>query len=57
VTTYSTGKKQTIVEFESLAWRYDDLFSRSRIGTQRGTVWEVLADVLSPSAQLAAADR
>jgi hypothetical protein len=48
VTTYSTGKKQTIVEFESLAWRYDDLFSRSRIGTQRGTVWEVLADVFRP---------
>jgi hypothetical protein len=48
VTPYSTGKKQTIVEFESLAWRYDDLFSRSRIGTQRGTVWEVLADVFRP---------
>ena len=40
--------KQTIVEFERLAWRYDDLFSRSRIGTQRGTVWEVLADVFRP---------
>jgi hypothetical protein len=41
-------KKQTIVEFESLAWRYDDLFSRSRIGTQRASVWEVLAEVFRP---------
>jgi hypothetical protein len=48
VTTNSTRKKRTIVEFESLAWRYDDLFSRSRIGTQRGTVWEVLADAFRP---------
>jgi hypothetical protein len=48
VTASPAGKKQTIVEVESLAWRYDDLFSRSRIGTQRGTVWEVLADVFRP---------
>jgi len=34
--------------FESLAWKYDDLFSRSRIGTQRGTVWDVLADTFRP---------
>lgn len=33
---------------EGLAWRYDDLFSRSRIGTQRGLVWEVLADTFRP---------
>jgi hypothetical protein len=32
------------VAFDNLASRYDDLFSRSRIGTQRGAVWEVLAD-------------
>jgi hypothetical protein len=36
------------VSFDSLAWRYDDLFSRSRIGTQRGAVWEVLADTFRP---------
>jgi hypothetical protein len=36
------------VAFDSLAWRYDDLFSRSRIGTQRGAVWEVLADTFRP---------
>jgi hypothetical protein len=40
----SETKNQTIVAFEKLAGRYDDLFSRSRIGTQRGVVWEVLAD-------------
>lgn len=34
--------------FDSLASRYDDLFSRSRIGTQRGAVWEVLADTFRP---------
>ena len=48
MTTSSAGNEQTIVEFESLAWRYDDLFSRSRIGTQRGIVWEVLADIFRP---------
>ena len=48
MTTSSADKKQTVVEFESLAWRYDDLFWRPRIGTQRGTVWEVLADVFRP---------
>ena len=34
--------------FDNLAWRYDDLFSCSRIGTQRGAVWEVLADTFLP---------
>jgi hypothetical protein len=34
--------------FESLASRYDDLFSRSRIGAQRGAVWAVLADIFQP---------
>src|SRR5580692_4778726 len=42
------AKNQPIVEFENLALRYDDLFSRSRIGTQRGIVWEVLADIFRP---------
>jgi hypothetical protein len=36
------------VAFDSLASTYDDLFSRSRIGTQRGAVWEVLADTFRP---------
>ena len=38
----------TIVAFDKLAGRYDDLFSRSRIGAQRGAVWEVLADTFCP---------
>jgi hypothetical protein len=41
----SETRKQTTVTFESLAGRYDDLFSRSRISTQRGAVWEELAEV------------
>ena len=48
MTTSSAGNEQPIVEFENLAWRYDDLFSRSRIGTQRGIVWEVLVDIFRP---------
>jgi hypothetical protein len=36
------------VAFESLAWRYDDLFSRSRIGAQRGAAWEALAEIFRP---------
>jgi Txe/YoeB family toxin of Txe-Axe toxin-antitoxin module len=34
-------RNQTIVSFDSLAGKYDDLFSRSRIGTQRALMWEV----------------
>jgi hypothetical protein len=48
VAAASAASDQTIVAFDSLAWRYDDLFSRSRIGTQRGTVWDVLADTFRP---------
>jgi hypothetical protein len=44
----SAASGQTVMTFDSLALRYDDLFSRSRIGTQRGTVWEVLADTFRP---------
>jgi hypothetical protein len=48
LTATSAPDDQTIVAFDSLAWRYDDLFSRSRIGTQRGAVWDVLADTFRP---------
>jgi hypothetical protein len=48
------AKNQTIVAFEKLAGRYDDLFSRSRIGTQRGAVWEVLADTFRPGDEILA---
>ena len=48
MTAACEANDQTIVAFDSLAWRYDDLFSRSRIGTQRGAVWEVPADTFRP---------
>ena len=50
----SEAKNQTIVAFERLAGKYDDLFSRSRIGTQRGAVWEVLADAFRPGDEILA---
>jgi hypothetical protein len=48
----SENQSQTIVAFDRLAGRYDDLFSRSRIGTQRGAVWEVLADTFLPGDEI-----
>ena len=47
-TAGSEVKRPSIVVFDSLAWRYDDLFSRPRIGNQRRTVWEALADIFQP---------
>jgi hypothetical protein len=44
----SEARQETIASFDSLASRYDDLFSRSRIGPQRGAVWAVLADIFQP---------
>jgi hypothetical protein len=48
----SENQSQTVVAFDRLAGRYDDLFSRSRIGTQRGAVWEVLADTFLPGDEI-----
>jgi hypothetical protein len=45
-------RNQTIVSFDSLAGKYDDLFSRSRIGTQRALMWEVLADTFHPGDEI-----
>ena len=47
-TAGSEAKKPSIVAFDSLAWRYDDLFLISRIGTQRGAAWALLADIFQP---------
>jgi hypothetical protein len=47
-TARSEVKKPSIVVFDSLAWRYDDLFLTSRISAQRGAVWAVLADIFQP---------
>jgi hypothetical protein len=40
--------QEAVVTFESMASKYDDLFSRSRLGTQRGAVWAALADIFQP---------
>jgi hypothetical protein len=37
--------QETVVTFEGMASRYDDLFLHSRDGTQRGAVWAALADI------------
>ena len=44
---------QTILAFDSLAARYDDLFTRSMIGrAQRGVVWAVLIDAFEPGSHI-----
>jgi hypothetical protein len=43
---------QAIIAFDRFAGRYDDLFSRSRIGTQRALIWEVLADTFHPGDEI-----
>jgi hypothetical protein len=48
------AKNQPIVAFDNFAGRYDDLFSRQRIGTQRAAVWEVLADTFLPGDEILA---
>ncbi len=41
--TENQTNSQTVQAFDSLAARYDDLFTRSMIGrAQRGAVWKVL---------------
>jgi hypothetical protein len=47
-------RNQPIVVFDNFAGRYDDLFSRPRIGTQRAAVWEVLADAFLPGDEILA---
>jgi hypothetical protein len=54
LTAASAAKNLTIVACDRFAGRYDDLFSRSRIGTQRGAVWEVLADTFQPGEEILA---
>jgi hypothetical protein len=41
-------RQETAVTFERLASKYDDLFSRSRLSSQRGAVWAALADIFQP---------
>jgi len=51
---YLDAKNQPIVAFDNFAGRYDDLFSRPGIGTQRAAVWEVLADTFLPGDEILA---
>jgi SAM-dependent methyltransferase len=53
ITAETTNQSQTILAFDSLAARYDDLFTRSMIGrAQRGAVWKVLADTFEPGSHI-----
>jgi SAM-dependent methyltransferase len=46
-------EKQTVLAFDSLAAKYDDLFTRSMIGrAQRGAVWDELIDILEPGSHI-----
>jgi hypothetical protein len=44
---------QTVLAFDSLAGKYDDLFTRSMIGrAQRGVVWDALIDTFEPGSHV-----
>jgi ubiquinone/menaquinone biosynthesis C-methylase UbiE len=49
----SEVQTQALLAFDSLAARYDDLFTRSMIGrAQRGAVWSILLDAFEPGAHI-----
>ena len=49
MTILAEVENQTVQAFDSLAARYDDLFTRSMIGrAQRGAVWRVLTETFNP---------
>lgn len=53
MTVAAHARNQTVLAFDSLAARYDDLFTRSLIGrAQRGAVWDVILDVFEPGAHI-----
>jgi SAM-dependent methyltransferase len=46
-------ENETVSAFDTLAPKYDDLFTHSLIGrAQRGAVWEVLIDTLEPGSHI-----
>jgi SAM-dependent methyltransferase len=46
-------ESQTVLAFDSLAAKYDDLFTRSMIGrAQRGAVWDELIDTFEPGSHI-----
>jgi ubiquinone/menaquinone biosynthesis C-methylase UbiE len=51
--TVANVQNQTVLAFDSLAARYDDLFTRSMIGrAQRGAVWDVILDIFEPGSHI-----
>jgi ubiquinone/menaquinone biosynthesis C-methylase UbiE len=53
MTVASAVENQTALAFDSLAAKYDDLFTRSMIGrAQRGAVWEILTDTFEPGSHI-----
>jgi ubiquinone/menaquinone biosynthesis C-methylase UbiE len=53
VIAYPEVQTQALQAFDSLASRYDDLFTRSMVGrAQRGAVWDVLLDLFDPGAHI-----
>ena len=46
-------QQQALLAFDSIAHKYDDLFTRSTIGrAQRGAVWDTLLDTFEPGAHI-----
>jgi SAM-dependent methyltransferase len=46
-------ENETVLAFDSMAAKYDDLFTRSLIGrAQRGAVWDVLTDTFEPGSHI-----
>jgi ubiquinone/menaquinone biosynthesis C-methylase UbiE len=53
MTAASAVATQTVLAFDSLAAKYDDLFTRSMIGrAQREAVWDVLVDTFEPGSHI-----
>jgi SAM-dependent methyltransferase len=53
VTVACAVENDTVLAFDSLAPKYDDLFTRSLIGrAQRGAVWDVLIDTFEPGSHI-----
>lgn len=53
MTAASAVVSQTVLAFDSLAAKYDDLFTRSMIGrAQRGAVWDVLIRAFEPGSHI-----
>jgi ubiquinone/menaquinone biosynthesis C-methylase UbiE len=53
MTAVSVVENQTVLAFDSVAAKYDDLFTRSMVGrAQRGAVWEVLIDTFEPGSHI-----